>query len=166
MGLELILWCLLNYHQGSSMLETIFLFLIVSSTVESQIQHRPKIRQRDEGREVKCARGWVRYGGGYTRDNWRIDGGCFTLAARLNNNENPQDCDAAWALCAENNKQLATFRPEAYSSRGTKPLTWKTLKDTVTGQTCRGCGTLHQYVCLTKYDGYTETEANIQRSRR
>merc|ERR1711879_53763 len=53
--LELILWCLLNYHQGSRMLETIFLFLIVSSTVESQIQHRPKIRQRDEGREVKCA---------------------------------------------------------------------------------------------------------------
>merc|ERR1712079_68789 len=104
----------------------------------------------------------------YARDNWRIDGGCFTLAARLNNNENPQDCDAAWALCAENNKQLATFRPDPYSSRGTKPLTWKTLKDTVTGQTCRGprCGTLHQYVCLTKYDGYTETEANIQRSRR
>ena len=136
------------------MLETIFLFLIVSSTVESQ-------------REVRCARGWMRYGGGYTRDNWRIDGGCFTLAA-WNPAENPQDCDAAWALCAENNKQLATFRPDPYSSRGTKPLTWKTLKDTVTGQTCRGprCGTLHQYVCLTKYDGYTETEANIQRSRR
>ena len=58
-------------HQGSSMLETIFLFLIVSSTVESQ-------------REVRCARGWVRYGGGYTRDNWRIDGGCFTPAVRFN----------------------------------------------------------------------------------
>ena len=82
--LELILWCLLNYHQGSSMLETIFLFLIVSSTVESQIVRLPKTRQRDEGREVRCARGWVRYDGGYTRDNWRIDGGCFTPAARFN----------------------------------------------------------------------------------
>ena len=34
--------------------------------------------------KVRCARGWVRYGGGYTRDNWRIDGGCFTPAVRFN----------------------------------------------------------------------------------
>ena len=39
----------------------------------------------------------------------------------------PGDCDAAWALCAKNNKQLATFRPDPYSSEGKKPLTWKTL---------------------------------------
>ena len=88
----------------------------------------------------------------------------------MNNNVKPGDCDAAWALCAENNKQLATFRPDPYSSEGKKPLTWKTLLVTVADSTGKDPSKITDptlgYVCVTKYAGYTPTEANINRSRK
>ena len=102
------------------------------------------------------ATGWVSYNGGDLEQQWRVDGGCFWGVF------NAQDCNAAWAICARANSQLATKR----SLRdGTKaPLIVREFQKLVTGEV--GTGNSEAYVCVTKYDGYIPPEANIQRSKR
>ena len=103
---------------------------------------------------MNCASGWVPYNGGTLERRWRVDGGCFWQIS------NAEDCNAAWAICARSNSQLATKR--SYLEGTKAPLTVRELQKLVP----KLSGDSESYVCVTKYDGYIPPEANIQESKK
>ena len=103
---------------------------------------------------MNCASGWVPYNGGTLERRWRVDGGCFRQIS------NAKDCNAAWAICAKSNSQLATKR--SYRDGTKAPLTVRELQKLVP----KLSGDSESYVCVTKYDGYIPPEANIQESKK
>jgi len=123
----------------------------------------PEPQRISNSNPPNCAPGWVHFGGGTLEQEWRVDGGCFISPPGISR---VQDCDAAWSICAELNSMLAYKR--SYQHGTMEPLTVRELKNLVPrGSRPRRIGNSsnNAYVCVTKYDGYTPTEANMQRSR-
>jgi len=107
---------------------------------------------------LNCASGWVPYNGGTLEleQQWRVDGGCFWGVS------NATDCNDAWAICARTNSQLATKR--SYRDGTVAPLMMSEFQKLV--PKLSGKKVSEAYVCLTKYDGYIPTKANVQRSKK
>ena len=109
------------------------------------------------------ATGWVSYNGG-TLDlgrvvgSWRVEGGCFWGVPKI-----VQDCNTAWAVCSsENNSMLATKR--SYRDGTEAPLMMRhllKLDPKLSAEVARG-----NYLCMTKYNMTSPSEADIQRSKK
>ena len=109
------------------------------------------------------ATGWVPFNGGDLEQQWRVEGGCFWgVPVAL-------DCNTAWAVCSsENSSMLATKR--SYRDGTEAPLMVREflkldpkLSAEVASETRWIAG---DYLCVTKYNMTSPSEANIQRSKK